>query len=215
MGGGVNLSLNEVESLAKRAARGGGYSWGLAEEAGKAVRSVCVHGLDGVGQLAALLQTSFAESIDKHRPQPDAAVNIWKSSEPLCPLVTGAYLSDSAAVLRNKTLEIREVFSPGLLLHFVNNVALRNSQILAIECDAMTAITDGECVEIVSLSSSAVSDVQIFAAASIAVPGVVQNRAMAQTQYVKVLEHYAQLTYAPATEESRLLGAGTSLSDND
>ena len=34
----MNVSMNEVESMAKTAARGAGYSWGLAEEAGKATR---------------------------------------------------------------------------------------------------------------------------------------------------------------------------------
>jgi len=42
-----------------------------------------------------------------------------------------------------------------------------------------------------------------------------RNRAIAQIDNMQVLERYAQLTYAPATDESRLLGAGTSLSDND
>ena len=32
----MSLSLNEVESTAKKAARGAGYPWGLAEEAAKA-----------------------------------------------------------------------------------------------------------------------------------------------------------------------------------
>ena len=32
----MNFSLNEMEAIAKRAARGAGYPWGLAEEASKA-----------------------------------------------------------------------------------------------------------------------------------------------------------------------------------
>jgi hypothetical protein len=31
-------SLNEIEAMAKRAVRGAGLAWGLAEEAGKALR---------------------------------------------------------------------------------------------------------------------------------------------------------------------------------
>ena len=34
----MSHSLGEVEALARKAARGGGYSWGMAEEAGFAVR---------------------------------------------------------------------------------------------------------------------------------------------------------------------------------
>ena len=48
----MNLSLNEVEATAKKATRGAGYPWGLAEEAGKAVRWLCGAGcgwLRGLG----------------------------------------------------------------------------------------------------------------------------------------------------------------------
>ncbi|MEL7259121.1 MAG: DUF3726 domain-containing protein, partial [Pseudomonadota bacterium] len=43
----MSWSLNEVESLARKAARGAGYSWGLAEEAGKATRWTCAAGWPG------------------------------------------------------------------------------------------------------------------------------------------------------------------------
>ena len=36
--GVVLVSLNEVEAIGRRAARGAGLTWGLAEEAGKALR---------------------------------------------------------------------------------------------------------------------------------------------------------------------------------
>ena len=31
----MNWSLNELDAMARKAARGAGYSWGLAEEAGR------------------------------------------------------------------------------------------------------------------------------------------------------------------------------------
>ena len=41
----MSYSLNEYEALALRAARGAGLSWGLAEEAGKAVKILSSLGL--------------------------------------------------------------------------------------------------------------------------------------------------------------------------
>lgn len=49
------LSLNEVQVTAKKAARGAGYPWGIAEEAGQAARWLCSHGLDGCAALAGVL----------------------------------------------------------------------------------------------------------------------------------------------------------------
>ena len=34
----MSFSLNEIEAMGRRAARGAGLHWGIAEEAGKAVR---------------------------------------------------------------------------------------------------------------------------------------------------------------------------------
>ena len=41
----TDLSLNEVESLAAKAGRGGGFSWGLAEEIGRSARRLAQGGL--------------------------------------------------------------------------------------------------------------------------------------------------------------------------
>ena len=42
----MSYSLNEFEALALKAARGAGLPWGLAEEAGKAVRILSSFGFD-------------------------------------------------------------------------------------------------------------------------------------------------------------------------
>ena len=49
-------SFGEIQSTALKAARGAGLPWGLCEEAGAAVRWCWVHGLDGIGALAAVLE---------------------------------------------------------------------------------------------------------------------------------------------------------------
>ena len=45
----MTFSLNEIEAIGKRAARGAGLPWGLAEEAGKAARWLTARGLPGRG----------------------------------------------------------------------------------------------------------------------------------------------------------------------
>ena len=49
----MTWSLNEIETLSRKAARGAGLSWGLAEEAGKATRWLAAAGLPGPQVLAA------------------------------------------------------------------------------------------------------------------------------------------------------------------
>lgn len=57
MSGGpaIDLSLNEVETIAAKAARGAGLSWGGAEEIGKAARVMATAGANWDGLLLDLL----------------------------------------------------------------------------------------------------------------------------------------------------------------
>jgi len=43
----ANCSLSEIDALARKAARGAGYSWGIAEEVGKSARWLSAYGFKG------------------------------------------------------------------------------------------------------------------------------------------------------------------------
>ena len=51
----MNLSLNQVENTARKAVRGAGLPWCLAEDAGRAVRWLEVMGLPGMSWLVLVL----------------------------------------------------------------------------------------------------------------------------------------------------------------
>ena len=51
------LSLNQIEQTTRKAARGAGLAWGLADETGRAVRWLHAHGLPGVAALADWLES--------------------------------------------------------------------------------------------------------------------------------------------------------------
>ncbi len=75
----ITVSLNEIDAMARKAARGAGYAWGLAEEAGRAVRWLEARGLPG---LAALLR-----HLERGAPNETS------------PLLAGATLSDRARAI--------------------------------------------------------------------------------------------------------------------
>lgn len=218
----INLSLNELDSLAKRAARGAGYHWGLCEEAAKAVRWLCSHGLDGVGQLALLLEKSLSQSASMHRPLPVRLLaanendNVtWQAGDQLCPLATGAYLSDSASNLVGREIEIRQLLLPTILIPFAANVASLTKQSISIVCDETVATTDGVNIDMTNPFPDSACDVGLRCGVSMSAARTQQRRVIADTHQLQVLQRFANLTYAPATEESRLTGAGAGLMDND
>jgi len=205
----MSFSLNEVEATAKKAARGAGYSWGLAEEAGKATRWLCAQGLDGCAALAALLQEPRPET-----PTCDGVV--WSGPGALCSLITGATLSDCAADLANGPIRLVEVAQPQLLLPFAAGAARHLGTVLTLSCDTLTACTDGAGLDLATIPAPpGTSDVTVSIGGAMAEARAIQSRATPDPADWETLTGFAARTYAPATDASRRLGAGAGLSDND
>lgn len=210
-------SLGEVEALARKAARGAGCSWGLAEEAGRAVRWLAARGLPGPEALVALL--AWRDGLDHAAVVPVPGPEGWAGlSGPVCPIVAGAMLCDGLWPGGQGALQLGPVVQPLLLLPFAAWLAQARRQALGLSWGetAVTLAPGGGLAREGPLLAAAPARVRIGAEAmgraAIAVPG---NRARADGAVVAALERLAARTYAPATEASRLVGAGAGLSDND
>ncbi|MFY2825336.1 DUF3726 domain-containing protein [Ruegeria sp. MALMAid1280] len=209
----MSFSLNEMEATAKRATRGAGYSWGQAEEASKAARWLCAQGMDGAGALARLLTLGLASDLAAHRPrQVDGP---WQGDGDLCPLSAGPLLSDCAHLLKTGPVELQAVVSPALLLPFAANAARVLKSCISIEIDGVRAVTDGDHLAAPDILPITARRVTVSQGVAPDVPRNRHTRAQPTLDDWAVLNRFAHRTYAPATEESRLLGAGAGLSDND
>lgn len=197
----MTWSLNEIEALARKAARGSGYSWGVAEEAGAAVRWLEARGLSGTGALCHLLNARAGA--------PDGAC---------CSLSAGIALTDAGEMPALPGLRIGPVLSPMLLLPFVAWLADKAKQRISLRCGNEDAG--------VTLDCGALCDADMDwqrCGAVLLLPGATRtgarrdpaNRATCGADRVAALSAFAGLTYAPATEESRLAGAGAGVSDTD
>ena len=193
------LSLGEAEALARKAARGAGFGWGMAEEAGRALRWLCARGLPGGAALAALLSAREDDSLAG-----------------ACPLATGTALADGAATAR----ELGAVAWPLLLLPFAAQASSRTG------CPVQLA-WDGAQVDLAPDGTAflgARGALDAPRAASVLLRRVPRpegtplargTRATLDAAACAVLDRFAARTYAPATPESRLAGAGAGLTDND
>ncbi|WP_120500114.1 DUF3726 domain-containing protein [Roseovarius sp. EL26] len=209
----MNYSLNEIEATSKKAARGAGYSWGMAEEAGKAARWLCIQGQDGCAALAGFLGQIDGKTLADHRPQDLSGQ--WSAKSTLCPLTAGAALSDCAHDLTTDEIILSEVAYPALLLPFASRVAIRLGRFVELECDEVFATTNGPELyldEPLPRHGTKVT-VRLQTKMDLALPR--HTRGVPTQDVWATLNKFAHRTYAPATEESRLLGAGAGLSDND
>ena len=209
----MTFSLNEIEATAKHATRGAGYSWGLAEEAGKATRWLCAQDLDGAAGLSHLLEYGFASSLDCHKPK--ALSNVWTGDELLCPLITGASLSDQAATLQTNPVQIRRLAVPLMLLPFAANVARSRHEVITVKCGEFVAATDGARASLSGALPETAEHLEVTLGGTLTRVNPGRTRATPDPAAWDVLNRFAHRTYAPATEQSRLQGAGAGLSDND
>lgn len=210
----MTFSLNEIEATAKKAARGAGYPWGLAEEAGKATRWLCAHDCDGVAALAALLTAVDQASITEWSP--GVTGGVWRAPKGvLCPIATGAALSDRAGLLPSTDLQMGDMAQPIMLVPFAAMASKTLNQPISIKWEGADNVVDGGAFSLKGAAPCATPWVRVKTGGQTDHPQTPRSRAQPVPHAWRTLMDFAHRTYAPATDESRQKGAGAGLSDND
>ncbi|MCB1452173.1 MAG: DUF3726 domain-containing protein [Rhizobiaceae bacterium] len=216
----MNLSLNEIEALCKKAARGAGMSWGLAEEAAKAARWLSAQGMEGPALLAAQLRLN--DGTDYAQLAPRIEADRWSSAgRSMCPLIAGATLSDHAQLITGGSAIVLEAVScPVLLAPFASRLASSRGEAVALSWPGCHLYFDAAgtmfCGPASDPSAGDVVAVTCEISPAQVNSSVVKGPAPAVAEAVlSYLTGLASRTYVPATEASRAQGAGSTLSDND
>ena len=196
----MSWSLGETAALALKATRGAGLSWGLAEEAAGAVFWLHQRGLPGISALCGYLDCYGAAGT---------------AGDAACPLVLGTALSDGTHAVPeqlDERIDLGTVSAPLLLLPFVATIPPGTFWLIAPG--------DGDAApdpwHSGWLRGSAPCQLQHGTAAQIA--GTRAGHTRLPDRFaccVDRLTDFAHRTYAPATSQSRLAGAGAGLTDND
>lgn len=215
----MTWSLNEIEALARKATRGAGYAWGLAEEAGRATRWTCAAGWPGATALADLLTRN-----DGAAPAtlgPSALSDTWTASGgPLCPIVTGATLCDLAADwAAGRALTLGPTAHPMLLIPYMVWAADRTGHALTLSWQKCTITRAASQTWLDdpddTLTCAFTPQVQLTTGAPRGTRLQRAYRATPTPEAIVMLDALARRTYAPDSEASRRAGAGAGLTDND
>jgi hypothetical protein len=130
------------------------------------------------------------------------------SDEGQCPLALGAYISDTGDLPEG---EFGPVVAPILLAPFLAQLAGDDAIELSGHLLQLDVTENG-------LSGVAVQTATILTVAKVTTTNAsrpVLTRAQIADHHLETLQGFAARTYAPATEASRLRGAGAGTSDND
>ncbi len=120
------LSRNEIEALCARAARGAGFDWGHAEEAGFAAGWLHAGGIDGATALLARLDGAAGRAWADLCPVVGPGKWAGQGRNPICPVALGAALSDHCELPEGRLaggLSVGPVSHPVLVLPFLSRVA--------------------------------------------------------------------------------------------
>jgi hypothetical protein len=213
------VSLSEIDALSRKAARGAGYEWGLAEEAGRAARWLAAHHCDGPAMLLALLR-EIDDELSRYYPARKGVT--WTSpSGALCPVCTGAALSDCAAELDDGgAIRLPSVIQPAILLPFAALAARRLGRPLRLEIggtgiDIGADGVSGDIEAVSGLLAQAPVTLRIATGISGAMVSASPSAFIVSMDCWRGLDRFAQRTYVPASEQSRASGAGSGLTDNE
>ncbi len=192
----MSWSLGEIKALAVKAARGAGMPWGMADEAGFAVRWLQARNVPGLAALARYL---------------DWRDGLGEPDHDLCPISLGTAIMDAQRDIPSNLGLVRQ---PLLLAPYL---ASRAPSGLALRWDD-TELIISEAGLVTTASRDALLTVQAHCEAAPAAGEdgeTVVRVPETEVGAVALLDKYAQRTYAPATDASRLSGAGAGTTDND
>ena len=117
-------SLSEIETIAKRASKAVGFSWGESEEIGKCIRQLEMFGLPGVKHL-----NSYFNDKEKNTYKNLRLIRESNSSSPnqYCPIILGIGFLDQLKTLENyEKIYISNIAYPIIFLSFLS----RSSEII-------------------------------------------------------------------------------------
>lgn len=217
----IDASLNEVEGLAARAARGAGLPWGLAEETGKAARWLASCGLDWSSTLVGLLADHPHLAALASGAQ--TVLSPAEYGKPLSPIVAGAHIDDIALLAGD--LAIAATAWPLWLLPFAARAANETTAAVILGW-ADVAVTiwpyggdvSGNAGALLTPLAEGVTWSHVAPGATAPATGTALTRvarsAVADDDWQRLVALGAR-TFVPASAHSRMAGAGAGLIDND
>lgn len=220
----IDCSVNEIEGTARRAARGAGLAWGLAEEAAKAARWLAARKLPCVPLLVGLLRQN--DGVPHHELAPLVSDHEWSAAggRDLCPLIAGTALNDHAdRIAAGGAVTLAAVSHPLLLVPFLGRAAAATGQAFELGWPgvAIRCLPDGPAIaapDPAELTAPRAAPVEVRAAEAAAgdrpTPRRVEGVAV-DPDHLAYLKQLALRTYVPASAESRARGAGGDAIDDE
>ena len=202
------ISFSEIETTTKRASKAAGFSWGIAEEIGKSIRSLELFGLPGVINL-----NFYLKKIKKKHPKKIEKIEKENKIEgkELCPIYSGvAFLDRCLELEKLKSLKFYNVNYPLLMLPFISKASEMMSKKILVQYDNTSFLLNFDK----SIFSKDI-DKQVQSQTNILSIEFIENKNSFSEQEWKELYKISEETFVDESDSSKAKAAGAGLTDND
>ena len=201
-------SFSEIDTTSKRASKAAGFSWGVAEEIGKSVRSLELFGLPGIINL-----NQYLKKIKKKHPTKITKIEKENKTDDkeLCPIYSGIALLDNCLELEKlKSIKFYNVSFPLLILPFISKASEIIGKKILVKYDNTSFLLNFDK----SIFSKNI-DKQVQLLANTVSIEFIENKNSFSEQDWKELYKLSEETFVAESDSSKAKAAGAGLTDND
>ena len=201
-------SLSEIDTTSKRASKAAGFTWGIAEEIGKSIRSLELFGLPGIINL-----NLYLKKIKKNHPKKLNRIdkeNKFQNKE-LCPIYCGVAFLDQCKQLENLvSLKCYNVSYPLLILPFISKASEILGKKILVQFNNTSFLTNFNK----SILSKNIDKTVNPLANEISIE-FLENKNSFSDQDWNELYRLSEETFVEESDSLKHGGAGAGLTDND
>ena len=201
-------SFREIDTTAKRASKEAGFSWGMAEEIGKSIRSLELFGLPGILNL-----NNYLKKIKQEHPKKIEKIEKENKTgdKELCPIYSGvAFLDRCLELEKLKSLKFYNVSYPLLMLPFVSRASEIMSKKILVQIDSSSFLLNFDK----SIFSKNIEK-QAPSLTNVVTIEFIENKNSFSEQDWKELYKLSEETFVEESDSSKTKAAGAGLTDND
>ena len=199
-------SLSEIDTTSKRASKAAGFSWGVAEEIGKAIRSLELFGFPGITNL-----NLYLKKIGKKHPEKINKVERENKNQELCPIYCGiAFLDQCRQLEVLKIIKFYNINYPTLILPFISKASEILGKKILVQFNNSTFL--------INFNKSILSkniEKHISQSANVVSVEFLENKNSFSDKEWKELYKISEETFVEESDSLKEKGAGAGLTDND
>ena len=199
-------SLSEIDTTSKRASKAAGFSWGVAEEIGKAIRSLELFGLPGITNL-----NLYLNKIEKSHPEKIMEINKENKSKELCPIYCGlAFLDQIQKIEILKSIKFYNVNYPILILPFISKASEILGKKILIQFNKSSFLMNfNKSILSQNLEKKVINSVD-----EVNIEFLENNNLFSNKEWQELYK-LSEKTFVEETDSLKEKGAGAGLTDND